>query len=106
MAALLHDIGKSRIPLYLVKKEGKLTDQEHETVKSHTWLGALHAYQFRDYGEIPYQGIITAYENHMQMDLSGYPATLRPRQLSVFSKIVGLAAAFDAAASARGYSSA
>ena len=106
MAALLHDVGKSRIPLNLVTKEGELTEEEYETVKSHTWLGALHAYQFRDYGEIPYRGMITAYEHHMKMDLSGYPATLRPRRLSVFSKIGGLAAAFDAATSTRGYSSA
>ena len=106
MAALLHDVGKSRIPLDLVKKEGTLTQEEFETVKSHTWLGALQAYQFREYGEIPYRGMITAYEHHMKVDFSGYPVTLRPRRLSVFSKIVGLAAAFDAATSTRGYSSA
>ena len=106
MAALLHDVGKSRIPLDLVKKEGTLTQEEFETVKSHTWLGALQAYQFREYGEIPYRGMITAYEHHMKVDFPGYPATLRPRRLSVFSKIVGLAAAFDAATSTRGYSSA
>ena len=104
MAALLHNVGKSRIPLELVKKEGELTVGEYEIVKSHTWLGALRAYQFRDYGEIPYRGMITAYEHHMKVDFSGYPATLRPRRLSVFSKIVGLAAAFDAATSTRGYS--
>ena len=74
MAALLHDVGKSRIPLNLVKKEGELTEEEFETVKSHTWLGALHVYQFRDYGEIPYRGMITAYEHHMKMDFSGYPS--------------------------------
>ncbi len=104
MAALLHDVGKSRIPLQLVKKEGELTEEEFEVLKSHTWLGALHAYQVRDYGEIPYRGMITAYEHHMTMDSSGYPEALRPRRLSVFSKIVGLAAAFDAATSTRGYS--
>ena len=106
MAALLHDVGKSRLPLDLVMKEGVLTEEEFESIKSHTWLGALHAYRFRDYGEIPYRGMITAYEHHMTMDLSGYPKVLRSRRLSVFSKIVGLAAAFDAATSTRGYSTA
>jgi HD-GYP domain-containing protein (c-di-GMP phosphodiesterase class II) len=103
MAALLHDVGKSRIPLELILKEGELEDKEQETLRSHTWLGALSAYQFRDYGEIPYRGMITAYEHHMKMDLSGYPKVLRKRKLSVFSKIVGLAAAFDAATSTRSY---
>ena len=106
MAALLHDVGKSRVPLELITKEGKLTAEELETVQAHTWLGALSAYQFRDYGEIPYRGMITAYEHHMKMDLSGYPKTLRPRQLSVFSKIVGIAAAFDAATSTRSHAAA
>ena len=103
MAALLHNIGKSRIPLELIMKEGALEEEEHEILRSHTWLGALSAYQFRDYGEIPYRGMIAAYEHHMKMDFSGYPKVLRPRKLSVFSKIVGLAAAFDAATSTRSY---
>ena len=106
MAALLHDVGKSRIPLDLIMKEDRLTEEEYETVQAHTWLGALRAYQFRDYGEIPYRGMITAYEHHMKMDLSGYPEILRPRKLSVFSKIVGLAAAFDAATSTRSHTGA
>ena len=106
MAALLHDVGKSRVPLDLLMKEGTLTEEEHTTVQAHTWLGALSAYRFRDYGEIPYRGMITAYEHHMKMDLSGYPKTIRPRKLSVFSKIVGLAAAFDAATSTRSHAAA
>ena len=103
MAALLHDIGKSRVPLELIMKEGELEEEEQETLRFHTWLGALSAYQFRDYGEVPYRGMITAYEHHMKMDLSGYPEVLRPRKPSVFSRIVGLAAAFDAATSTRSY---
>ncbi len=106
MAALLHDVGKSRIPLELVKKEAELTEEEHEIVRAHTWLGALSAYRFREYGEIPYRGMITAYEHHMKMDLSGYPKNLRPRHLSVFSKIVGIASAFDAATSTRSHAAA
>ena len=103
MAALLHDLGKSRVPLELIMKEGELEEEEQETLRSHTWLGALSAYRYRDYAEIPYRGMITAYEHHMKMDLSGYPKVLRPKKLSVFSKIVGLAAAFDAAPSTRSY---
>jgi HD-GYP domain-containing protein (c-di-GMP phosphodiesterase class II) len=103
MAALLHDIGKSRVPLELIMKEGEPEEEEQGILRSHTWLGALSTYRFRDYGEIPYRGMITAYEPHMKMDFSGYPKVMRPRKLSVFSKIVGLAAAFDAATSTRSY---
>jgi HD-GYP domain-containing protein (c-di-GMP phosphodiesterase class II) len=47
--------------------------------------------------------MITAYEHHMKMDFSEYPKVMRPRKISVFSKIVGLAAAFDAATSTHSY---
>jgi hypothetical protein len=106
MAALLHDVGKSRVPLEIIAKEGDLTEAEHGKMRAHTWLGAITVYRFRDYGEIPFRGMITAYEHHMNIDLSGYPKVIRPRTLSIFSRIVGVAAAFDAATSTRSYSGA
>jgi HD-GYP domain-containing protein (c-di-GMP phosphodiesterase class II) len=106
MAALLHDVGKSRIPLEIVTKKGKLTEEEHTKMQAHTWLGALSAYEYRDYGEIPFRGMITAYEHHMKVDLSGYPKAIRPRTMSMFSKIISLASVFDAATSAHNYSEA
>ncbi len=106
MAALLHDVGKSRVPLEIVSKEGELTEAEHAKMQAHTWLGALSVYRFRDYGELPFRGMITAYEHHMNVDLSGYPKVIRPRTPSIFSRIVGAAAAFDAATSTRSYSAA
>jgi hypothetical protein len=47
--------------------------------------------------------MITAYEHHMKADLTGYPKTLRPRQISIFSKIIAVADGFDAATSRRTY---
>ena len=106
MAALLHDVGKSRVPLDIIAKEGELTEPEHRKMQAHTWLGALSVYRFRDYGELPLRGMITAYEHHMKVYLSGYPKVIRPRTPSIFSKIIGTAAAFDAATSTRSYSAA
>ena len=103
MAALLHDLGKSRVPLDIVTKKGDLTEEEHAKMRAHTWLGALGAYQYRDYGDIPFRCMITAYEHHMKVDLSGYPRVIRPRTLSLFSKIISVAAVFDAATSAHNY---
>src|SRR5207244_919418 len=57
----------------------------------------------RGYGEIPYRGMIVAYEHHMKTDLTGYPKSLRPRDLSIYSKIVAVADGFDAATSRRVY---
>ena len=106
MAALLHDVGKSRLDVDIIMKEGKLTPEEFSRMQTHTWLGALRIFGLREFGEIPLRGMITAYEHHMKVDLSGYPKGRRPRELSVFSKIVAVAAAYDAATTARSYAGA
>jgi HD-GYP domain-containing protein (c-di-GMP phosphodiesterase class II) len=103
LAALLHDVGKSRVPLEILNKEGALTDDEWRIIQAHPWLGVLTLFGLRGYGEIPYRGIIVAFEHHMKNDLTGYPRTIRERELSVFSKVVAVADGFDAATSRRVY---
>lgn len=63
----------------------------------------LTLFGLRGYGEIPYRAMIAAYEHHMKVDLTGYPKSVRARNLSVFSKIVAVADAFDAATTRRSY---
>jgi HD-GYP domain-containing protein (c-di-GMP phosphodiesterase class II) len=103
MAALFHDVGKSRVPLEVLNKEAGLTEEEWRIMQAHPWLGVLTLFQLRGYGEIPYRGMIVAYEHHMKIDLTGYPKTLRPRTLSIYSKIVAVADGFDAATTRRAY---
>src|SRR3970040_1931380 len=91
MAALVHDVGKSRIPLDIVNKTGGLSDDEWRIMQAHPWLGVLTLFGLRGDGEIPYRGMIVAYEHHMHTDLTGDPKSLRTRQLSVFSTIVAVA---------------
>lgn len=103
LAALFHDVGKSRVPLDVLNKDGSLTDEEWRIMQAHPWLGVLTLFGLRGYGEIPYRSMIVAFEHHMKIDLTGYPKTIRQRQLSVYSKIVAAADAFDAATSRRVY---
>jgi HD-GYP domain-containing protein (c-di-GMP phosphodiesterase class II) len=103
MAALFHDIGKSRVPLEVLNKAGSLDDEEWRIIQAHPWLGVLTLFGLRGYGEIPYRSMIGAYEHHMKIDLTGYPKSIRPRRLSVFSKIIAVADGFDAATSRRVY---
>lgn len=105
LAALFHDVGKSRVPLDVLNKQGSLDENEWRIMQAHPWLGVLTLFSLRGYGEIPYRGLIVAYEHHMKSDLTGYPKSLRPRQLSVFSKIVAVADSFDAATTRRSYQS-
>jgi HD-GYP domain-containing protein (c-di-GMP phosphodiesterase class II) len=103
MAALFHDIGKSRIPTDVLNKTTDLTEEEWRTIQHHPWMGMLAMFQVRGAGELPYRSMIVAHEHHMKTDLTGYPRTLRPRQMSMFSKIVAVADSFDAATSRRVY---
>lgn len=101
MAALLHDVGMSRVNVDIIKKPGKLNAEELRRVQAHTWLGALSAFGLRKFGDAPLRAMITAYEHHMKVDFSGYPTGQRPRELSIFSKIVALADAYDRATTSR-----
>ena len=103
-AALVHDVGMSRIPRDILTKGSALTAEERSRMEAHTWLGALSVYRLRDYGGIPFQSMIVAYEHHLKRDGSGYPPSVRPREPSVFSRIVAVASAFDAATNERAYS--
>jgi HD-GYP domain-containing protein (c-di-GMP phosphodiesterase class II) len=103
MAALFHDIGKSRVPAEIINKPGGLSDDEWRLIAAHPWLGALALFQLRGQQELPYRSMIVAHEHHMKLDLTGYPRPIRPRALSMFSKIVAVADGFDAATSRRSY---
>jgi HD-GYP domain-containing protein (c-di-GMP phosphodiesterase class II) len=103
MAALFHDIGKSRVPSEILNKTDRLTEEEWRIVANHPWFGVLALFGVRGAQELPYRAMIVAYEHHMKADLSGYPRPLRGRQMGMFSKIVAVADGFDAATSRRSY---
>ena len=103
MAALFHDIGKSRVPAEVLNKSGGLTDEEWRVIAAHPWMGVLCLFQLRGAQELPYRSMGVAHEHHMRVDLTGYPRPLRPRTMGMFSKIVALADGFDAATSRRAY---
>jgi len=103
VAALMHDIGKSRIPLEVLNKTGALTEDEWRMICHHPWLGALQLFQMRGQNDIPYRAIIVAFEHHKKTDLTGYPKHIRDRTMSMYSKVVAVADAFDAATSRRVY---
>lgn len=104
LAALMHDIGKSRVPLDMLQKTGELTEEEWRWMAAHPWLGVLVLFQFRrQQEELSYRSMTVAHEHHMKVDLTGYPKTVRPRTMSLLSKIVAIADGYDAATSRRVY---
>jgi HD-GYP domain-containing protein (c-di-GMP phosphodiesterase class II) len=103
LTALLHDIGKARLPVEVLNKAEGLTDAEWRTLQTHAWYGALTLFGLRAYEEIPYRSILVAHEHHMKTDLTGYPRHVRHRSLGIFSRLVAVADGFDAATSRRAY---
>ncbi|MGE0440939.1 MAG: HD-GYP domain-containing protein [Gemmatimonadales bacterium] len=103
MTALLHDVGKARVPIEITNKTGSLEEFEWREMQAHPWRGAMTLFGLRGYDEIPYRPILVAHEHHMKIDLTGYPRHIRPRDLGLFSRIVAVADGFDAATTRRSY---
>ncbi len=103
VGALMHDVGKARVPLDILNKPGSLTEDEWRTVCNHPWLGVLQLFQMRGQNDIPYRAMVVAFEHHKKTDLSGYPRHVRPREMSIYSKVVAVSDGFDAATSRRAY---
>ncbi len=100
MASLLHDIGKQRIPVELLNKSGKFTDEEFRAVQEHPVDGARLLLATPGVPEI---APIVAFEHHVRADGGGYPRVPRGWQLSLASRIVQVADVFDALRSHRPY---
>jgi putative nucleotidyltransferase with HDIG domain len=98
LAALLHDIGKVRVPLEILNKTGALTDEERAIMQQHPVTGA---HMLRGLGGLARLAMVVAFEHHANYDLSGYPRiTTKPGQHQL-ARLVQIADVFDAATSAR-----
>ncbi len=104
LAALFHDIGKSRVPIDILNKATGLSEPEWRAIAMHPWQGVLALFQVRGAQDLPFRSMVVAYEHHMKVDLTGYPRPVRSRTLGIYSKIVAVADGFDAATSRRAYS--
>jgi len=102
LAGLLHDVGKIGIDEALLRKEGKLTEEEMECIRKHPSIGAGILREMKQMREIV-PGVLY---HHERMDGKGYPNGLSGDEIPFISKIVGLADSFDAITSKRTYRSA
>jgi len=99
LAGLLHDIGKIGVPERVLCKEGRLTEEEYETIKRHPGLGAKILQGIRQLDEI----IVGIISHHERPDGKGYPRGLKGEELPLEGRIVGMADVFDAMTSDRTY---
>lgn len=100
VGALLHDVGKTHVPLHVLNKQGQLSPEEFEEMKKHPVLGAAVLLQ---HSEIPPIAAIVAYEHHLKYDGSGYPAMKQKRMPHIASRFTSISDQFDAMRSNRPY---
>ncbi len=98
-SALLHDIGKIGVPDRILNKKGELDEEEWESIMSHPRLGANIVGNVHDLS--PCVGSILYH--HEKWDGSGYPEGLRGKSIPIGARILAIADAFAAMASARPY---
>lgn len=100
LGALLHDIGKTKIPLDILNKKDRLTQLEWETVKTHAELG----FQIlKDEPNIPLLSAHCALQHHERLDGSGYPRGLRGDEIHEMAQWIGLIDSYDAMTTRRVY---
>ena len=99
LAGLLHDIGKIGIDEAVLRKKGRLTEQELDCVKKHPSIGAGILRSIKQMRDIV-PGVLC---HHERLDGKGYPGGLVGEQIPLTGKIVGLADSFDAMTSKRTY---
>jgi diguanylate cyclase (GGDEF)-like protein/putative nucleotidyltransferase with HDIG domain len=98
-AALLHDIGKIRVPDSILLKQGPLTDSEWIAIREHPKFGVAILKHIKSLG-----GCLPVIQHHHEhFDGRGYPAGLRGENIPLDARILAIADAYDAMTSPRPY---
>jgi putative nucleotidyltransferase with HDIG domain len=99
IAGLLHDMGKALMPLDVLNKPGKLTDEEFRVIKSHPERG----FELLQGGAAPAAALDVCLHHHEKMDGGGYPKGLRGDQISKMARMGAVCDVYDAVTSDRPY---
>lgn len=95
----LYDVGKLKLPNELIWKPDRLTEDEYEQVKSHTYIG----YQMLEKLHLDNHILRAALMHHERYDGSGYPDMLVGDQIDRFAKYIAIIDSYEAMTSARMY---
>ena len=107
-SAPLHDIGKIQVSDVILNKPGKLSEDEFETMKTHTTAGAdmiRHAMDMVSESDSGYlkEAMNLANFHHEKWDGTGYPRGLKGEEIPLSARIMAVADVFDALVSRRSY---
>lgn len=100
-ASSMHDLGKIAIPDAILKKPGRLTEEEFEIIKSHTVYG----YNILSKSNVHILKIAAdiAYFHHEKFDGSGYPTQIAGEEIPLYARMMAIVDVFDAMTHKRVY---
>lgn len=103
VAGLLHDIGKTKIPLDILNKPARLTDEEFAVMKQHPVFG-YRMIKGRD--EFSNEICMAVLQHHEKMNSKGYPVGFPSDKITQYARILTIADIYDALVTERPYKSA
>lgn len=103
IAGLLHDVGKTRIPLKILNKPGRLDDAEFEIMRQHSVYSYRIIQNNTDLSEEVKLGVL---QHHEKINGNGYPMAVPGHKISPYAKILAVADIYDALVTERPYKAA
>ena len=100
IGSLLHDVGKIKIPLEVLNKPGRLTDDEFALIKKHPELGVE---ILRESHDLTRDSLEIVWAHHERINGRGYPRGLAGNEMTRFARIVAIVDVYDAMTSDRVY---
>lgn len=100
IAGLLHDMGKSKIPLEVLNKPGRLNDEEFAIMKQHSMLGFEILREKKDFSDAVSLAVL---QHHEKMNGKGYPLGCTSEKIIPYAKILSVADVYDALVTERPY---
>jgi putative two-component system response regulator len=105
-SSLLHDMGKIAVPDSILLKNGKLTDDEFDIMKSHSATGAdslEKSMRFAKDNDFLKNAFIMAKHHHEKWNGNGYPDGKKGEEIPLLARIIAIADVYDALRSKRSY---
>lgn len=100
VTGLLHDVGKTKIPLDILNKPERLDDDEFSVMKQHTVFGYEIIKKNKEYSAAVSLGVL---QHHEKINGAGYPFGMKEEKICPYAKIISVADIYDALVTERPY---